>query len=232
MLIKLRNSIFIIILLFLISIINANALNIDNTKLGSINVRYAYGDKTFSNSNIYLYKVADINNQGIFTYTTDFINSTIDISDITTKKDTAVTLSNYITSNNINYFKKGITNNNGKFSFDQLQIGLYLVKTDFVKEEKVTYSSLPILISVPNLDEINNTYLYDIDVEIKTEATNISTNYPNNSEAKPTSSPNTYDSILLYTAVFIISFIIILGVVLYIEINKKKEGIKDEKKSF
>ena len=138
---------------------------IDITKKGEITGEYTYGDKIISDATAYLYKVGDLDTDGNFTYRDEFNTFTDNINNLNASEYKALVdkVNKHITDNNIDYIKTTNTDSHGLFKFDDLIVGVYLVKIDDkIIDEKYTYSSSPLLISVPTYDEVRLEENYNV----------------------------------------------------------------------
>ncbi len=210
----------VIVVSFFISTSNCFAEGIEVDKVCSMSGVFNYGDVNISDTKIYLYRIADMSNHAEYTYVDDFSDYDLDINTLrdTQWKDLANELSNYIDKNNIKYVKEATTDSSGKFTFSNLNVGLYLLKTDSKKINDYEYTSGPVLISLPNYNEIDEVFMYDLNVVMKSEAKSLNVN-----KGSTTNVPNTFDPLYLYISLFIVSLIIfIICYILYKKNNKKK----------
>lgn len=220
----------VLIVLMMFSVMNVHAENIDPTKESTITVKYSYGNTNFSNSNAYLYKIADLDEYGNLTYTEEFKDINANLKDLTTSELNALTVAidNEIGQKDIPYISKQVTNSEGLAEFNSLQTGVYLLKIDPVTNKDYQYKVTPTLISLPLYDEVNNGYRYDISVMAKTEAKFIGNQTGDGNTTNP---PNTVDLIMIYAAIFVISLLCIIGLVCYIKKIKKEGNIENEKEN-
>lgn len=223
---KISYCLLFLTLLFTLSM-NIKAENINSSETGSINGLYVYGDKKIDNVNVHLYKIATIDNQGVYTYEDSFKDYTEDINKISDDKwgEFGADLATYIKNKNIRVTNETRTKNGGSFNFSNLRIGLYLITTDSTTIGDYKYSSSPSLVSVPTLDEINSRYIYDVSMTVKTEAKNIKVLTDNNL----INSPKTYDRILIYVGLLIVAIIGITALVIYIRKNKDRSEKNETK---
>lgn len=235
-----KNKIYKILLLALLLLVPTTTVEaLDTSKTGSINITYQYDDKAFDNYNIYLYKVATMNEEGIFAYEDNFKGNR-EINNLTSSEWSLLTtsLNKFIEENQISHYKIETTTSEGKANFTGLPAGLYLITVEDVKEKEYQYQSLPMLISVPNFDEIVNDYIYDINIITKTEKKKIESETPPVEDEKPPTDnnkntespiriPYTFDAIIVYIIVFSVSVIGIILVGYYI--LKQKKGKRNEK---
>lgn len=167
---KLISSLLVLILAF--SFINVKALDVDTTKICNLEGVYSYSSLTFSDANVYLYKIADISDKSKYIYLDTYSSFDEDIYHYSASKlnDYTKKISKYIKDNNIqhNYITK--TKNDGKFQFFGLTTGLYLIIVDSVEDGNYRYTSSPMLVCLPNYNQIDKLYMYDVTVFTKTGA--------------------------------------------------------------
>lgn len=185
---------------------------IDITKKGEITGEYTYGDKIISDATAYLYKVGDLDTDGNFTYRDEFNTFTDNINNLNASEYKALVdkVNKHITDNNIDYIKTTNTDSHGLFKFDDLIVGVYLVKIDDkIIDEKYTYSSSPLLISVPTYDEVRLEENYNVLAVLKATES-----------IKEEEIPKTFDSIVNYIITGVVSLIIVVGIVIYFVVKK------------
>ncbi|MCI7083130.1 MAG: hypothetical protein MR938_00270 [Tenericutes bacterium] len=188
---------------------------IDITKKGEITGEYTYGDKIISDATAYLYKVGDLDTDGNFTYRDEFNTFTDNINNLNASEYKALVdkVNKHITDNNIDYIKTTNTDSHGLFKFDDLVVGVYLVKIDDkIIDEKYTYSSSPLLISVPTYDEVRLEENYNVLAVLKATES-----------IKEEEIPKTFDSIVNYIIIGVVSFIIVVGIVIYFVVKKESK---------
>ena len=188
---------------------------IDITKKGEITGEYTYGDKIISDATAYLYKVGDLDTDGNFTYRDEFNTFTDNINNLNASEYKALVdkVNKHITDNNIDYIKTTNTDSHGLFKFDDLIVGVYLVKIDDkIIDEKYTYSSSPLLISVPTYDEVRLEENYNVLAVLKATES-----------IKEEEIPKTFDSIVNYIIIGVVSFIIVVGIVIYFVVKKENK---------
>lgn len=199
----------------LISFIFISVDAIDITKKGEITGEYTYGDKIISDATAYLYKVGDLDTDGNFTYRDEFNTFTDNINNLNASEYKALVdkVNKHITDNNIDYIKTTNTDSHGLFKFDDLIVGVYLVKIDDkIIDEKYTYSSSPLLISVPTYDEVRLEENYNVLAVLKATES-----------IKEEEIPKTFDSIVNYIIIGVVSFIIVVGIVIYFVVKKESK---------
>ena len=188
---------------------------IDITKKGEITGEYTYGDKIISDATAYLYKVGDLDTDRNFTYRYECNTFTDNINNLNASEYKALVdkVNKHITDNNIDYIKTTNTDSHGLFKFDDLIVGVYLVKIDDkIIDEKYTYSSSPLLISVPTYDEVRLEENYNVLAVLKATES-----------IKEEEIPKTFDSIVNYIIIGVVSFIIVVGIVIYFVVKKESK---------
>ena len=221
---RILKYLFLLLLIYPISIY-AEEININ--KLGSFKISYLYNDKTLD-GDINIYKIANINSNGDFTYLSDYtIEDSLDVDSTSKWNDLANKISKYIKDNNINNLDSCKTQN-GVCEFSNLSTGLYLIIPNEVRDSNYIYNSFPTLISLPNYNELDKVYIYDEDILLKTEAKAITIDTKEETNNTTNVVPKTLDMFYTYLIIFVISIVIIVFVVLYINHLRKKEK-KNEK---
>lgn len=151
--------------------ININVLAKNNTvnfnNLGSVEITLKSSDEgnVIKGAEISLYKVADLseeNNHFVYNYTENFNKCNVSLTNLEDKDLTNNILKCF--NGNINGIKK-ITNELGTTKFNNLSLGLYLVKETNTVEGFSNFD--PYLIMIPK--NINNKYVYDITSKPKSE---------------------------------------------------------------
>lgn len=209
---------------FFFTITNVYA-EIEVNRVSSIIGKYSYSDFNITDTNVYLYKIADMNEMAEFTYVGDFSGFTTDVNTLKSFQwnDYTAKVNKYITDNNINYIASTKTDGNGQFVFKDLKVGLYLIRVDSMKTKDYEYSSGPLLVSLPNYNEIQDIHMYDLDVFAKTEARSLNVNPGGGVEP-----PYTADSIYVYIAIFGIALVIFIVTIILILKRKKKNDVSSE----
>lgn len=209
---------------FFFTITNVYA-EIEVNRVCSIIGKYSYSDFNITDTNVYLYKIADMNEMAEFTYVGDFSGFTTDVNTLKSFQwnDYTAKVNKYITDNNINYIASTKTDGNGQFVFKDLKVGLYLIRVDSMKTKDYEYSSGPLLVSLPNYNEIQDIHMYDLNVFVKTEAKSLNVNPGGGVEP-----PYTADSIYVYIAIFGIALVIFIITIILILKRKKKNDVSSE----
>lgn len=158
----------LVITLFNINInVLAKSNTVDFNKLGSVEITLKSSDEgnVIKGAEISLYKVADLseeNNHFVYNYTENFNKCNVSLTNLEDKDLTNNILKCF--NDNINGIKK-ITNELGTTKFNNLSLGLYLVKETNTVEGFSNFE--PYLIMIPK--NINNKYVYDITSKPKSE---------------------------------------------------------------
>lgn len=133
----------------------------DYDRLGSISITMTYRDTVVSGGTLTLYRVADVHVDGgnhSFAYTEEFAGCEIPLEDLS-KSDLPAALAKIVKDDSL----KGVTktiDKNGKVSFADLELGLYLLVQLKAAPGYKTVS--PFLVSVPGKDS-DGSYIYDVD---------------------------------------------------------------------
>lgn len=219
--IRIKLLIVVYLLFAFISTINVKAEEIQTGKIG---ITYQYDQEVFTNRSISLYRVATQDEAGKFLYTDSFKgNDKIDNLTTSEWNSLALKLSEQVERNSIPSYDVKITDENGKVSFENIPLGLYLIKVEKVNKGDYEYLSSPILITLPNFDELANDYITEIETTTKTEERKIEKEPPKKTPIKkPSSNPYTNDAIMIYVMEVVLSLIVILSLIYTILKSKKK----------
>ena len=230
MLKKIRNSFLIGFLVFIGFSCNVFADNVDVTRTGNMELSYQYDQKVLSDLTVSIYKVADIDAQGTYTYSGSFTGRTENINGLSASatRNLAKVLAKAVEDDNIPFTYQEKTDSLGILQLDNLPVGAYLVLTEELVEDDNRYVILPFFVSIPQIDS-NGVYIYDSFVDVKIEWEEIIKPTPT---PTPTPTPNhtiippsTYDSIIVYVSILAVSVIGVGIVVYYIyRKNRKKKG--------
>lgn len=226
---KFKYILFFVLLLNLIFIPQVNA-----DTCGKIRGIYSYDDEKLENANVDLYLIAEYNNAtNNYSFTNDFKDYSLDINSLNygELEEYSKTLKNFISKNNIASFISIKTDSDGTFTFDNcLKNGLYLINVVDIKKDDKIYQALPSILTVPTISKEDGTEIYDITINLKSEVKE-ATDDKNTNDSNKNSGikiPNTYDSIIIYVSVFIVSLLLLVILICYINF-KKKGSKKDEK---
>ena len=149
---------------------------IDTGKKGKITITYRFKEdgtdsyQNFKNIEVSIYKIASVSDDGFsFELNAPYNTLTdIDLSTITDKDTAADTWSKVlraveyeaITNHSADAIT-GVTDEDGKAVFENLDLGIYLVKSAVVEEDDCTYVFSSFLVSVPQLNEETDEWIYD-----------------------------------------------------------------------
>lgn len=225
---KITSSILLAILLFIGFTFRVNAIE-DNVTL-----HYQHDDNIIEKVNVSVYKIADVDDDGIYHYYGNFIDRTESLSGLTAaeSKKLANKFADLIEEKHFAADYTLITDVNGDVKFPSNK-GAYLVLTENAELEADSYYQVvPFFVSVPQTDENGNSTVYNINVDVKVELVvpePTPTPTPTGDNNTVTS-PSTYDAIVLYVIIFTICVLGIVIVVVYY-INKKKGSHENEKES-
>lgn len=169
---KIKKYLFLFITLLLISnnvvYADSNDHIVDFSRKGKFEVTLKDFDETnrIEGAEIALYHVASVssqNNKLVYEFTEDFTECDADLSDLT-KEELTDDIKQCITEN-MEPVQKQMTDSEGVAVFEELELGLYLVKQT---NKVVGYSKIdPFLINFPK--EVDNKWTYEIEAEPKTD---------------------------------------------------------------
>ena len=137
----------------------------------SLDISYCSGGIAFSELPVRLYKIADVSADFQYTLTSSFEKSNLILNGIQTVGEWDVirsTLETHILANDVAADINGITDAEGKASFDALKPGLYLEITDRVTQDNMTYVFDSALIALPGLDT-DGLWQYQVEVTSKSQ---------------------------------------------------------------
>lgn len=162
---------------------------IDTRRTASLTAKYPCADVEFR-----LYKVAEVDEYGHYTLTGAFVNYSVDLSQTDQKgwNALALTLEGYAAKDNLEPEHRIKTDSDGAFTLDDLPLGLYLVSWDQHTAQSYTYSPVPFLVSLPELDT-QGEWTYTVSAEPKYERKDSPQTPP--SERPDEEQPGTYVSL-------------------------------------
>ena len=149
---------------FALPVITNDAPKIDENKDTSLTIELVdVEDNKLSNATFSVYKVASMNDTGIFTTEEKFIGSKVSYEYETQEEwdEVLKELLAYIEDNNISYDFTLTTNSNGIATKNNIEKGLYLIYFDSYIVGARTYNPQSILISIPNMT-IQNEWEYEV----------------------------------------------------------------------
>lgn len=241
---KIRNSLFVALLLLVGFSYNVFAAGLDPTMKGSAELDYQYEDKEISNTTVSLYRIATVDTLGTYHYTESFQDRTEKLNGLSASetRQLAKTLADLVQKNQIKATYQARTSSSGYLKVNDLETGVYLVLTDPLEEDYKQYVTLPFLLAIPQTEDSAGGFIYDVSVDVKVELIEqqppspTSQPTPSNSPTpsptptqgnNTTNSPSTYDAIVVYVGILAMSIIGVVIIVYYI--NRKKKGSnKDE----
>lgn len=223
------SSFFLFLAVISFGILNVSADSIDSSRPSSITVHYQYDDILLSNTDVSLYFLATIDASGNYQFRDDYLGGSFSPGDMSTSEIAlkASEMLSYITSKELKTDFSLKTKEDGTGYFSSLVPGLYLLNIDSQVSGEYRYYANPVLLTIPTLE--NNTYQYDVTINMKTEREQIEQEIiPPGTTDSGEKVPNTLDNIYLYVGLLVISILVIFGVIIYI--LKRKGEIKNEKK--
>lgn len=231
----------LLVSLFFISGFEVNA----EDQLGKIIGNYTYGEEKLTNADASIYAIGTVEaTASSYTYELldDFKAEKVDYKKLTTQQmeEHVNKLISIIEEKNIQPLSQVKTDINGQFTFDSFKAGLYLIKVNDLTVNDKIYKSLPSLVFLPDIAD-DGSYDYNASVHMKTEMKKIddsgnddvNNNGGNNNQGSGSNvnTPNTYDAIVMYVALFIVSIVLLAVLICYIYIYNKKRENKDNEKS-
>ena len=151
---------------FALPVITNDAPKIDENKDTSLTIELVdVEDNKLSNATFSVYKVASMNDTGIFTTEEKFIGSKVSYEYETQEEwdEVLKELLAYIEDNNISYDYTLTTNSNGIATKNNIEKGLYLISCDPYIVGARTYTPQSILISIPNMT-IQDEWEYEVKI--------------------------------------------------------------------
>lgn len=149
------------------------ASGIDLSQPGSLMLQYQYDGNALSGVRVRIYRVADISAQGEFTLISPYNDPTrfpVDqirhVTDQTTWQEITKPIEAYVYTNGVAPTASGTTSGDGRLTFTDLTLGLYLVVSDTleVPSENCSYRFDTYLTAIPELDEKGNWVSPSVDV--------------------------------------------------------------------
>ena len=144
--------------------------SVDTGKKGSLGLTYRYQTTLLPDVNVHLYRIADISSAGEFTLISPYdqfpVTDLNKISDQSEWDNLIKPVAAYIYTNNVTPDAEAVSDADGKISFTDLKLGIYLVVSDALvqPENNCTYSFSSFLTSIPGLDADDNwtNSVYDV----------------------------------------------------------------------
>lgn len=119
----------------------------------------------------YLYYVASIDEYGELSVNSSFSDFNVNITGKNDEawNELALTLAGYVDQEQMTPAASKKTDVNGNITFPSLGQGLYLICSEKVSSNGMIYQTSPSMVLLPSLDEINNDWVYDVNVNPKGE---------------------------------------------------------------
>ncbi len=119
----------------------------------------------------YLYYVASIDEYGELGVNSSFSDFNVNITGKNDEawNELALTLAGYVDQEQMTPAASKKTDVNGNITFPSLGQGLYLICSEKVSSNGMIYQTSPSMVLLPSLDEINNDWVYDVNVNPKGE---------------------------------------------------------------
>jgi len=187
---------------------------IDLTRNSSFTLNYYYDNYKFDNTMVKIYYIASVSSDFRYQLSSRFSGCSVKVNGLTTDDEwnyVKKVLDDYIVDNNVVENISQVVSNN-TVTFNNLESGLYLVKTDKISINNSDILIDTSLISVPILTE-NGTWDYDIDIYPKALE-----EFIDNKEQ----SPDTGDNISIYFYLLLLSFICIIGLIVSFIFRRSK----------
>lgn len=149
------------VLCLLLSVQVFAAETVDTQRLCSLTLRYTHSGQGLQDLEIALWRVGDVFADGTYALTAPY---SVEIQGITAEtewRDTAATLSAYLTADGVRPDCTARTDETGTVSFENLTVGLYLVRGLTVPMEKGLWQFDDFLMFLPRNQ--GGTYVYDVD---------------------------------------------------------------------
>ncbi len=170
--------------------------SIDTDADASLSLDYTYEGTPVEDACFTLFKVADVDADGNYTFVRAFAGAAIDLNSISTNEelqDAAFYLERYVDVRNLyryytresfeedeaTYFYEDVeTDENGNFVLENVDVGAYLVICDdYLHEDDEGEYSLyccdPILVFVPSYSVTDGEWTYDVEMEPKMSVTEL-----------------------------------------------------------
>lgn len=144
---------------------------IDTSKKGSLLLNYSYDDYELDDTNVKIYKIASVQKDFQYQLSDDFSDYPININGITSDLEWNIlenTINSYIVADGIKEFATYSINDNF-LQIENLEVGLYFVKTEKIDKEDYSLIFDNFLLSVPNLGD-DGYWAYDVSIYPKVES--------------------------------------------------------------
>lgn len=135
----------------------------------SLEIIYSSSGTAFTDKDIKLWHIADLNENEQYALTGVFTDYPIEITGTTSQTEwdeMTVTLNSYILADGISPDRTGTTDVNGKVSFENLTVGMYLVGSVRTEMNGKNYVFESFMVVVPGVDE-NGRWVYNVSAKPK-----------------------------------------------------------------
>lgn len=149
---------------------DCSAAELDPTRSCSLTLFYSSNGTYFSNLNIEIYRVAKVNDNGMYELLEPFSNYPINIYGITSQqewRDTAQTIKNYVAANQIESYGSQKSDISGQVYFTGLETGLYMVKGTTARNGGKSVIFYDFMVYLPTPE--GNGYNYNVQAKPKFE---------------------------------------------------------------
>lgn len=142
----------------------AAATAIDLSRKASLTLNYTDDGQPVPGVGFDLYDVADVNEYAEFTLTGDFAAYPVQVNGLSAEewKSLAETLTTYVYRDNLTPLASGKIGEDGLLTFADLKPGLYLAVGRLFDGGDYLERTEPFLISLPNLDQETDHWVYDV----------------------------------------------------------------------
>jgi len=137
----------------------------------SLTLTYTHGGEAFSDLNIEIYRVAELDADGDYTLLKPFSTYPIKVHNVSSQKEwqeIAQTIKSYAVANKLTPYRSQKTNDEGIVSFTGLETGLYMVKGVIAENVRETVVFHDFMMYLPSPAE--NAYDYDVEAKPKCTA--------------------------------------------------------------
>ena len=159
----------VVFLLSALALAAGGATYVDTEATGSLTLTYGYEGQSLADTEIRIYRVAEISQYADFLLTGAFAELPVEVNQVKTQDEwnqVAATLSAYVTAMELPADFRAVTDADGTVRFDALPLGLYLVEGLRVDVEGGYRQFDSFVISVPDLDD-TDAWVYDVQAKPK-----------------------------------------------------------------
>lgn len=158
---------------------------IDPDKDVKLTINYNKEGQSIPGASFELYRIADVSSSVKFTLTENFKKYSVNINNLDSDgyNTLAQTLSEYVQKDELSPIRKGTTDEKGLLVFQstsqqKLKPGMYLVLGSQISVDNFIYETAPFILCLPNIDQKNQNWMYDVSVIPKYSRTEISLDAP------------------------------------------------------